>query len=105
MYQILTKDEKRSTREKYRNTKRGAMMLPRLNRLVVEGLFLIVFTIALLIVGFVTKEMYWWMWTLAIVCLLVGLVFIIGQYIIRTNEYNNYLKNQNELKKKLTKRR
>ena len=105
MYQILTKDEKRSIKEKYRNTKRGAMMLPRLNRLIVEGLFLLVFPVALIIVGLVTKEMYWWMWTLAIVCLLVGLVFLLGQYIIRINEYNNFLKNQNELKKKLTKRR
>ena len=105
MYHILTKDEKKKLKEKYRISKRGAMMLPRLNRLIVEGLFLVVFPIALLIVGFVTKEMYWWMWTLAIVCILVALVFLIGQYIIRINEYNNYLRNQNELKKKLTKRR
>ena len=84
MYHILTKEEKRSLKEKYRNSKRGAVMLPRLNRLIVEGIFLIIFPIALI---------------------LVGLVFLIGQYIIRTNEYNNVLKLQNELKKKLTKRR
>jgi len=105
MYHILTKEEKRSLKEKYRNSKRGAVMLPRLNRLIVEGIFLIIFPIALILVGLFTNELYWWMWTLAIVCLLVGLVFLIGQYIIRTNEYNNVLKLQNELKKKLTKRR
>jgi len=105
MYHILTKEEKRSLKEKYRNSKRGAVMLPRLNRLIVEGIFLVIFPIALILVGLFTNELYWWMWTLAIVCLLVGLVFLIGQYIIRTNEYNNVLKLQNELKKKLTKRR
>jgi len=105
MYHILTKEEKRSLKEKYRNSKRGAVMLPRLNRLIVEGIFLIIFPVALILVGLFTNELYWWMWTLAIVCLLVGLVFLIGQYIIRTNEYNNVLKLQNELKKKLTKRR
>ena len=105
MYHILTKEEKRSLKEKYRNSKRGAVMLPRLNRLIVEGIFLVIFPIALILVGLFTKELYWWIWTLAIVCLFVGLVFLIGQYIIRTNEYNNVLKMQNELKKKLTKRR
>jgi len=105
MYHILTKEEKKSLKEKYRISKRGASMLPRLNRLVFEGLFLIIFPIALLIVGFVTKEMYWWMWTLTIVCFLAGFVFLIGQFVIRNNEYNNFMKYQNELKKKLTKRR
>ena len=105
MYQILIKEEKKNIRERYRNTKRGQKMLPRLNRLIIEGLFLILFPIALVIAGLVTKEMHWWIWTLAIICLIMGLVFLIGQYIIRTNEYNNYLKIQNELKKKLTKRR
>ncbi len=105
MYHILTKDEKKKLKEKYRISKRGAEMLPRLNRLIIEGLFLIVFPIALLIVGFVTKEMYWWMWTLAVVCFVSAIVFLVGQFIIRNNEYNNFLKYQNELKKKLTKRR
>ncbi len=105
MYHILTKDEKKGIREKYRASKRGQGMLPRLNRLIIEGLFLILFSIAMIVAGFVTKELYWWMWTLAGICLFVGLVFLIGQYIIRSNEYNNFLKMQNELKKKLTKRR
>ena len=70
-----------------------------------EGLFLIILPIALVIVGFLTNEIYWWIWTLSIICLIIGIVFLVGQYIIRVNEYNNFLKLQNELKKKLTKRR
>ncbi len=105
MYHILTKDQKKDLKDKYRISKRGQSMLPRLNRLVLEGLFLIIFPIVVIVVGFVTDEMYWWMWTLALGCLFVGLVFLIGQHIIRTNEYNNFLNFQNDLKKKLTKRK
>ena len=105
MYHVLTKEEKKSLKERYRGSKRGQGMFPRLNRLVLEGLFLIIFPIALVVVGFVTNEIYWWIWTLSIICLIIGIVFLVGQYIIRVNEYNNFLKLQNELKKKLTKRR
>ncbi len=105
MYHILTKEEKKTLKERYRGSKRGNEMLPRLNRLVVESIFLILFPIGLIVAGLITKEIYWWMWTLAIVCLLVGIVFFVGQHIIRTNEYDNFLKYQNELKKKLTKRK
>jgi len=105
MYHILTKGQKKDLKDKYRISKRGQSMLPRLNRLVLEGLFLIIFPIVVIVVGFVTDEMYWWMWTLALGCLFVGLVFLIGQHIIRTNEYNNFLNFQNDLKKKLTKRK
>jgi uncharacterized membrane-anchored protein YhcB (DUF1043 family) len=59
----------------------------------------------MIVAGFITKELYWWMWTLAIICFIVGLVFLIGQYIIRMIEYTNFLKLQNEIKKKLTKRK
>ena len=105
MYHVLTKDEKKRIKEKYRASKRGEGMLPRLNRLIIEGLFLIFFAVAMICAGFITKELHWWMWTLAAICLIVAILFLVGQYIIRTNEYNNYLKIQNELKKKLTKRR
>ena len=105
MYSILTKEQKKELKAKYRNSKRGAQMLPRLNRLVFEGLFLIIFPVILIIVGIFTKEMYWWMWTLLVACIIAALVFLLGQLIIRNNEYENFLKYQNELKKKLTKRK
>ena len=105
MYQILTKDEKKSCRDKYRVSKRGAKMLPRLNRLIYEGLFLIIFPIILIIASLIINEKSWWMWTLAGACFLAGITFLIGQYLVRITEYNNFLKYQNELKKKLTKRR
>ena len=80
MYHVLTKEEKKSLKERYRGSKRGQSMFPRLNRLVLEGLFLIIFPIALVIVGFVTNEIYWWIWTLSIICLIIGIVFLVDYF-------------------------
>jgi hypothetical protein len=104
MYKYLTKEEKAELRNSYLKTKRGSNLSYTLNRLVLEGGFLLICTMVIIGAGLFTNEMEWWMWTLAGLTTFCGIVFLTGQYIIRMKEYNKFLKSDYKPgKKKLTK--
>ena len=104
MYKDLTKEEKRELRANYEKTKKGSSLTFTLNKLIVEGLFLLICTVVVIGAGLFTNEMAWWMWTLAGLTTFCGLLFLIAQYIIRIKEYNKFLRyDYKPSKKKLTK--
>ena len=106
MYKHLTKEEQKEVRKNYVKTKRGSNLSYTLNKLVIEGLFLLVCTVIIIAAGLFTKEMTWWMWTLSGITTFCGLLFLIGQYILRIMEYNKFIKYDfKPSKKKLTKRK
>ena len=103
-YNKLSKEEKKQLRDSYSKTKKGSSLTYTLNKLVVEGLFLLVCTVIILGAGLFTNEMALWMWTLAGLTTFCGILFIVAQYIIRMKEYNKYLLyDYKPNKKKLTK--
>ncbi|HAB67050.1 MAG TPA: hypothetical protein DCE23_06755 [Firmicutes bacterium] len=108
MYSNLSKDEKKDLRERFKKTNKGSNVLEPLNRLLVEGIFLII--CAIIIVGATYIFHYkWWLYFTAAIIFIFGLFFLIAQHIIRIKNYNNYLnyinKNKSNRKNKLTKKK
>ncbi len=108
MYNKLSKEEKKDIRERFKKTSKGARVLEPLNRLFLEGIFLVVCAIVICGATIIFKYS-WWLYFTAIVILLFGIFFLVGQYIIRMKNYNNYLKylqkNKSNSKKRLTKKK
>ena len=91
MYHYLSKDEKKTTRNKYVKTKKGQEMTTRLNRIFLEGIFCLGSFIVILVSFFICK-LDWWYLFFAGLTLLSGIIFIVGQHLVRMTEYNNFLK-------------
>ena len=85
-YQRMNKEEKKIILEKYKKTEKGKSMIPRLNRVVITGI------IVVLIAGFLyylaVKSGSIWDYIYASMILIAGLVFIIGSIRIRGKELN-----------------
>ena len=103
MYKELAKSEKKELRKKYENSKRSKDLVKTLNRLFIEGVFLII--CFFVIVGAIyIVDMSKWYWVIAVITLVFGLVFLIGQFIIRRQEYNKFFGQLSKTEKnKLTK--
>ncbi len=90
MYKELSKEEQKVIREKYKVTKKGEELIPRLNRLMIEGIFLIV--CCFVIVGAILIfKLPWWYWCVAILTVICGPVFLVGQHMIRVGEYDKFI--------------
>ena len=98
-YKDLDKKEKKELVLKYFNTPKGRKLLPILNRLVIEGIFLLICAVVILICIFIYK-LAWWYYTALIACIIAGIVFLIVQYNIRMKEYNKALNDKNIVKNK-----
>ena len=103
MYNELSKEAKKQLINKYVGTKKGKALSDTLNRLLLEGLVLIVCFVIVLVAIFVA-DLASWYWIVAILSLIFGLVFLIGQHLLRMKEYNKFFNQLNKTEKnKLTK--
>ena len=98
-YKELDKNEKKELVLKYFNTPKGRKLLPILNRLVIEGIFLLLSAIVILVCSFI-YDLAWWYYTAMVACVIAGVVFLIVQYNIRMKEYNKTLNDKNITKNK-----
>ena len=98
-YKDLDKNEKKELVLKYFNTPKGRKLLPILNRLIIESIFLIICAIVILVCSFIYK-LQWWYYTAMIACVIAAIIFLVVQYNIRMKEYNNALNDKNIAKKK-----
>ena len=89
-YKYLKEEDKKKVREEFKKTKRGASVLPILNRLILEGIVCVLLAIYLLVYTFIKKG-EWWNYTLAAMLLIAGVVFLIAQLNLRIKNYNIYL--------------
>ena len=91
MYGKLNKEEKKIIRDKYSKSKRGNNNLPIYRRLFIEGV-LMIFCALILFVAIFTEGFGWWAWIASICFALVGLIFIVAQFLFKRKEYNNFIK-------------
>ncbi|MGN1372314.1 MAG: hypothetical protein ACI4XM_08595 [Candidatus Coprovivens sp.] len=103
MYCDLSKEAKKQLRLKYEKTKRGKDLSNTLNRLLIEGIILIVCFVVMSF-AIVTTDLSGWYWLIAILTIVFAVIFLVGQYIIRKKEYNNFFNQLSKTEKnKLTK--
>ncbi len=103
MYNELTKEAKKELKNKYENTKKGKTLTDTLNRLFFEGLFLVVCFIVIVAAIFIA-DLSGWYWVIAILTIIFGVIFLVGQHIIRIKEYNRFFSQMTKTEKnKLTK--
>lgn len=99
MYSNLSKEDKKKVRESYKKTKKGEKLSQTLNRLVIEGLFLLV-CFCVIVGAIFIYDLAWWYWCFAIMTILAGFVFLIAQNRIRMSEYNKYVQANNKYRVK-----
>ena len=103
MYCDLSKEAKKQLRLKYEKTKRGKDLSNTLNRLLIEGIILIVCFVVMSF-AIVTTDLSGWYWLIAILTIVFAVIFLVGQYIIRKKEYNHFFNQLSKTEKnKLTK--
>ncbi len=99
IYKELSKKEKKDLQLKYYNTPRGRKLLPILNRLVIEGIFLLICVPIILACIFIF-DLAWWYWMVLVTCVVAGVVFLIVQNNIRLKEFNKTLNDKSIMNKK-----
>ncbi len=103
MYKYLSKAAKKELIRQYTNTERGKNLSVTLNRLVGEGLFCLVAFVVILI-SVLRGELAAWYWIFIVLTFIAGVVFLVGQQLIRRKEYNKYFRELSKTEKnKLTK--
>ena len=104
MYKDLSKEEKKKVANKYISTKRGKDLSKTLDRLVLEGFFLIFCFVAIVGALLFTNISGWYYWAVAIITIIFAAIFLIGQYIIRSKEHRTYFEQLSKTEKnRLTK--
>jgi len=93
-FQRLDKEGKKEVRKKYSGTKKGHVLAPVLNRLIIWGI--LSFICAGVIIYTIISEDYskWMNISLGIIVALLiifGVIFFVGQYKVRQDEYNRYI--------------
>ena len=89
-YQRMSKEEKRVCREKYYNTPKGHEMKIRFIRLNIFGIVGICFSVFLVVSGYISKEINWATWTMAIILIIFSFIYLIGSYILKGKCLNNF---------------
>ena len=89
-YQRMTKEQKKQCKEFYYNTPKGKSMCSRLNRLIIIGSIGLLFSIFLIISGYITKEISWATYALAAILSIFSLIYIISSIVLRGKCLNNY---------------
>ncbi len=89
MYKELSKESKKQVRTKYEKTKKGKGLSATLNRLFIEGAFLIICFFVIVVAIFVA-DLSWGYWTVAGLTIIFGVIFLVGQHTIRIKEYNKF---------------
>ena len=89
-YERMNKKEKKQCQEKYFKTSKGQEMRKRFSRLNIIGTIGILFSIFLIVSGYIQKEVNWATWTMAIILTIFSLIYIIGAYILKKQCLNNF---------------
>jgi len=89
-YERMKKEEKKICKEKYYSTPKGKEMKQRFLRLNIIGTIGILFSCFLIVSGYISKEIGWATWTMAIILFLFSIVYIVGSYILKKQCLNNY---------------
>ena len=103
MFKDLSKEAKKQLISKYDNTKKGKNLKGTLDRLFFEGVFLIVCFIVV-VIAIIVADLSNWYLVIAILSLVFGCIFLVGQHTLRIKEYNKFYNQLNKTEKnKLTK--
>lgn len=89
-YQRMSKEEKKSCREQYYQTAKGKEMKIRFLRLNVTGMLGILFSAFLVVHGYISNEINWATWTMAIILFVFSIVFIVGAAVLKGKCFNNF---------------
>ena len=89
-YQRMTKTEKKELKRKFYETTKGKEMKKRLLRLRIIGLIGILFSVCLVISGYISKELNWATWTMSIILMLCSCVYFIGSFTIKGKILNDF---------------
>lgn len=89
-YQRMTKEEKKQCQKFYYNTEKGQAMRSRLNRLVIIGVIGLLFSIFLVISGYLSHELSWATILLAVILTIFSLIYIVSSITLRRKCLNNY---------------
>jgi len=90
IYKNLSKEEKKLVRENYRKTKKGDYILKKINKLLVYSIIYLVLGIILSIL-LVLKQINWYFIFMDIVLYICFIVFIIGYYNLKMQQYCKYI--------------
>ncbi len=85
-YYSLNKDEKKELKDKFYETDTGKVVKFHLNRLLITGIFGLIFGIILIIIN---KSI--WEIVLGVSLIGISLFFIISSFWVRINKINDYL--------------
>ncbi len=89
-YQRMSKEEKKRCKEFYYNTSKGKEMRKRLNRLTIIGIIGLLFSVFLIVSGYISEEINWATWVMSGVLCVFSCVFIIGAIRLRGQCLNQY---------------
>ncbi|MBD9075141.1 hypothetical protein EGP91_04020 [bacterium] len=89
-YQRMTKTEKKELKQKFYETTKGKEMKKRLLRLRIIGLIGILFSVFLVISGYISKELNWATWTMSIILMLCSCVYFMGSFTIKGKILNDF---------------
>ena len=89
-YQRMTKEEKQKLKNRYYKTEQGKIQKQRLMRLLICGIFGIIFSIYMIVDGYLKGTINVWSWIWAILLLAFSLAFIISSFILRGKSLNLY---------------
>ena len=89
-YQRMSKEEKKVCREKYYNTPKGKEMKTRFLRLNIFGVVGLLFSIFLVVSGYISEKINWGTWAMAVILSFFSLIYLIGAYILKGKLLNNF---------------
>ena len=89
-YQRLSKEEQKECRTMYYNTLKGKEMHLRLIRLNIVGSLGFILSIYILFNGYITHEIHWSDYFIAIPLFLASITFIFGAYYVRKKVLNQF---------------
>lgn len=93
-YQRLSKEEKERVKLKYYATDKGKEMKKRLDRLLVIGSVGILFSVFLIVSGYLSNKVEWYTWVVAIILMVFSIIYVVGSIKLRGKVLNQFaLKN------------
>ncbi len=88
-YQRMNKEEKLDLQNKFYQTEFGKTTKIRLIRVLISGILCSLYSIYLFIDNYLAVESIW-IYSLSILVLIAGIIFIIGSYKLRIKHLNNF---------------
>ena len=90
-YQRMNHTEKKEWQKKYYQTAKGKELRVRFIRLNIIGITGIIFSIFLVVSGYLSQEINWATWVMAITLLLFSIVFLVGSFLIKRKVLSQFV--------------